>query len=65
MSRSSKIGATSPNQVRPRPGRPAPCSDEQSVHHTCQILEESPFHGEGYRKVWTTLRFKGIRTPQM
>ena len=23
---------------------------------------ESPFHGEGYRKVWAKLRFRGIRT---
>jgi transposase InsO family protein len=26
------------------------------------VLAESPFHGEGYRKVWARLRFKGIRT---
>jgi transposase InsO family protein len=25
-------------------------------------LAESPFHGEGYRKVWARLRFQGIRT---
>ena len=27
-----------------------------------QVLEDSPFHGEGYRKVWARLRFAGIRT---
>jgi transposase InsO family protein len=26
------------------------------------ILSDSPFHGEGYRKLWARLRFKGIRT---
>jgi transposase InsO family protein len=26
------------------------------------VLVESPFHGEGYRKVWAKLRYKGIRT---
>ncbi|RMF33751.1 MAG: hypothetical protein D6754_16345, partial [Alphaproteobacteria bacterium] len=24
-----------------------------------ELLEESPFHGEGYRKVWARLRFSG------
>ncbi len=27
-----------------------------------EVLEASPFVGEGYRKVWARLRFKGIRT---
>ena len=27
-----------------------------------QLLTASPFHGEGYRKLWARLRFKGIRT---
>jgi hypothetical protein len=26
------------------------------------VLQESPFHGEGYRKVWARLRYRGIRT---
>jgi len=26
------------------------------------VLKASPFHGEGHRKVWVMLRFKGIRT---
>ena len=25
-------------------------------------LAASPFHGEGYRKIWARLRFAGIRT---
>jgi transposase InsO family protein len=27
-----------------------------------QLLQDSPFHGEGYRKLWARLRFAGIRT---
>ena len=27
-----------------------------------QLLTDSPFHGEGYRKLWARLRFAGIRT---
>ena len=29
---------------------------------TSALLAESPFHGEGYRKVWARLRHQGIRT---
>jgi transposase InsO family protein len=32
------------------------------VDHIRQVLAESPFHGEGYRKVWAKLRFNGLRT---
>ena len=48
--------------TRVRPVPQGPCSDEQLVKHARQALQESPFHGEGYRKVWARLRFKGIRT---
>ena len=34
------------------------------VGHIRRVLEASPFHGEGYRKVWAKLRVKGIRTSQ-
>jgi len=36
--------------------------DEELVEHIREVLIESPFHGEGYRKVWAKLRYKGIRT---
>jgi transposase InsO family protein len=32
------------------------------VGHIRRVLAESPFHGEGYRKVWARLRHQGIRT---
>ncbi len=37
-------------------------SDEELVSHVRRVLEASPFHGEGYRKVWAKLRVEGIRT---
>jgi transposase InsO family protein len=37
-------------------------SDERIVHEIRSVLTGSSFHGEGYRKVWVRLRFKGIRT---
>ena len=39
-----------------------PCTDAELLGHIRQVLEDSPFHGEGYRKVWARLRFAGIRT---
>ena len=47
---------------RKRPGPKGPCSDAELVGHIRGVLSESGFHGEGYRKVWARLRFKGIRT---
>ena len=45
----------------PRPMRCGPVTDAELLGHIRQVLEDSPFHGEGYRKVWA-LRFAGIRT---
>jgi transposase InsO family protein len=54
-----------PTEQRPEPkkrGPQGPCSDEELVGHIRRILTESPFHGEGYRKVCARLRYQGIRT---
>ena len=54
-----------PIDRRPAPrkrGPLGPCSDEELAGHIRRILTESPFHGEGYRKVWARLRLQGIRT---
>jgi putative transposase len=54
-----------PVEARPQPrrrGPQGPCSDEALVEHIRRVLRESPFHGEGYRKVWAKLRFQQIRT---
>ena len=48
--------------VSPKRGPQGPCTDEALVEHIRRLLEASPFHGEGYRKVWARLRFEGIRT---
>ena len=45
-----------------RPGPQGPCSDDELVEKIKSVLKDSPFHGEGYRKVWARLRFMGIRT---
>jgi len=51
-----------PVAVRKKPGPQGAMSDAQLVVEIRQLLEGSPFHGEGYRKLWARLRFKGIRT---
>jgi transposase InsO family protein len=39
-----------------------PCTDEELLGRIRRVLAASPFHGEGYRKVWARLRHQGIRT---
>jgi putative transposase len=53
---------TDNTRTKRRPGPVGPCTDEQLVEKIKTILTDSPFHGEGYRKLWARLRFKGIRT---
>jgi putative transposase len=45
-----------------RPGPLGPMSDEGLVAVIRQLLTDSPFHGEGHRKVWARLRFAEVRT---
>jgi transposase InsO family protein len=37
-------------------------ADEDLVVAIRQLVTDSPFHGEGHRKLWARLRFTGIRT---
>ena len=37
-------------------------SDDDLLAAIRQLLTDSPFHGEGYRKLWARLRFRGICT---
>jgi transposase InsO family protein len=37
-------------------------ADEELVVAIRQLLTDSPFHGEGHRKLWARLRFAGVRT---
>jgi putative transposase len=47
---------------RGRPGPPGAMPDQDLARVIRQLLRDSPFHGEGYRKLWARLRFAGIRT---
>ena len=37
-------------------------ADAMLVETIREVLIDSPFHGEGYRKVWARLRHAGLRT---
>jgi len=45
-----------------RPGPRGAMPDAALVEAIRALLAASPFHGEGYRKIWARLRFAGIRT---
>jgi putative transposase len=45
-----------------RPGPVGPLPDEELVEVIRALLADSPFHGEGHRKIWARLRLKGVRT---
>jgi putative transposase len=51
-----------PALERRRPGSLGAMADEELVPAIRRLLTASPFHGEGYRKLWARLRFAGIRT---
>ena len=54
--------ADAPPAPRRRPGPQGPMSDGRLLEAIRQALADSPFHGEGYRKVWARLRYIGLRT---
>jgi putative transposase len=54
--------ASPPPALRRRPGPQGPMPDAALVEAIRQVLAGSPFHGEGYRKVWARLRHAGLRT---
>src|SRR4051794_17410019 len=39
-----------------------PMADTELVAAIRAVLADSPFHGEGHRKVWARLRIRGVRT---
>ena len=54
-----------PPEQRPVPRKRGPvgaATDDELVGHIRRVLADSPFTGEGYRKVWARLRYQGIRT---
>lgn len=54
--------ADAPPEPRRRPGPQGPMSDAALVEAIRRALADSPFPGEGYRKVWARLRHAGLRT---
>lgn len=59
VARSSVYAAARPQDPPPAPGRPGPkgrIGDADLLTAIREVLAESPFHGEGYRKVWARLR---------
>lgn len=57
-----RLTAGAPPAERRRPGPQGPMPDAALVEAIRAVLAASPFHGEGYRKVWARLRFRGVRT---
>jgi putative transposase len=49
------------DDAKKRPGPLGAMSDQDLVRAIRQLLTDSPFHGEGYRKLWARLRIAGIR----
>jgi putative transposase len=47
---------------RRRSGPVGAMRDDALVEAIRKLLRDSPFHGEGYRKLWARLRFAGVRT---
>lgn len=62
----STVYATRSRQRSPKPpakrGPRTKYSDEQLLDAIRRDLAESPFNGEGHRKVWARLRHAGVRT---
>lgn len=52
---------SSPALARRR-GPVGPMADAALLEAIRAVLADSPFHGEGHRKVWARLRFRGTRT---
>lgn len=53
-----------PEHERPARRRPGPvgaCPDGELARAIEWEIAASPWHGEGYRKIWARLRFRGIR----
>ena len=53
-----------PDVARPsfRRGPVGACADQGLLVHIKAGIEASPFQGEGYRKIWARLRYKGVRS---
>ena len=57
----SRVGDAAVHGVRGA-GTPAPGGDPALLTQIREVLEAAPFVGEGHRKVWARLRYRGVRT---
>ena len=62
----STVSARRDRRDHPSPaakrGPKTPWTDAALTAHIRTIIAESPFHGEGHRKIWARLRAQGLRT---
>jgi putative transposase len=54
--------SSAPADLPARRGPVGPMPDAALVAAIRAVLSDSPFHGEGHRKVWARLRMAGVRT---
>jgi len=54
--------AAQPGRVLGRRGPKTVWSDAALLEKIREVIDASPFYGEGHRKVWARLRFAGVRT---
>ena len=54
--------AAQPGHVLGRRGPKTAWSDAALLGKIREVIDASPFYGEGHRKVWARLRFDGVRT---
>lgn len=57
----ARAAASAPRRFRRR-GPQGAASDTDLLAAIREVIAASPFTGEGYRKVWARLRFRGLRT---
>jgi putative transposase len=63
VARATVYRRRSPATEYRRPDPLGPMPDDELVAAIRELLADSPFHGEGYRKIWARLRFAGIAPP--
>lgn len=57
----SARSAQTTGSIPKRRGPTGACTDAELEEHIREVIRSSPFHGEGYRKVWARLRHRGVR----
>jgi transposase InsO family protein len=57
-----KIRQWQPDRPFAKRGPKTPYTDLELTGQIRRVIEETPFFGEGHRKIWARLRFQGIRT---